>query len=1103
VTRKHDRYAKVNIKMLITLLVIVIILGGGLAVGYKVRKRIIANRALVAGKAALEQEDWAEACKHLKQYLSKYPDDVDMLGQYAEANLSIRPLKPENLGAALAAYRRLLRKHKPGDGEICRELIKLYFQIGDFEEAAYICRQRLETDPNDVDATASLGKALVGLGKNEEAANVLEALVKQHSDQVDAYVLLSNIALQDRSAPDFTKAKTWLDQAVSNNPQSSKALAHRARFWEIKARQNSENATADRAAALADLEAADALHSKDPTVLFLLFDLFVGRNDLERAESQLRAVEQLDAETLAAYDAEPDTVKLLQYTAAARLALRKEIAQDSIALADRALKELTGTQRTTFLPTAIELYLAGEKLAKARQCLEQLEEQMESRRKNNPSYQDQLEILRAAVIVKDPSANPFDAINKLREIVLRTPENTRGWRLLGDAYKKSGQKLRSIKAMEEYIARAPGDADTALKLAQAYLDFDRVRALRYAEHAERVKPDDFEAKLLRIRIQIDIVGNQPAEATQRQQIADELRELSKSHPKSAGVRILQAAVTAANGNAEDAISQLEQAIEDCDDKLPIAMQLARQARSNNQTDIALRAAQKAIDLRPDLADPRYLLATVHEANGHNKKARQTFETAALELTGQEQLKIQALQVDFLLHNNLRKEGLSLLRQLAKEHPQNAQLKLALLKLSEIQADTDESQKLVQELRNIEGDEGLLWPVEQARLWLNSEQWQQHQQEMDEILTRVIEADPSSLDPVLLLGQLYEMQGDYPKAEETYRQSINTPPLYTKVIERLLGLLERQGRFPEAAEVLKKVPKNLVALSQHRINVGMGMGNYDLATEELKERIAANPQDANARVILARLTYIQKKDVKTAFDLLDQAVALSPDLLAIVSSRVAILLAEDRQDEALALLNKEVNRHNNFDSYLLRAKYYEATDQFDLAEKDYRHLTSFPDTSARAHSLLARFYGKLGKIDQAIAACEAGLKNDPKNFNLQRILTLALLTHKQEKARQRGQEMLENLLQSKPNDAALLRMHADILLAEAETDVAAQEEALATLERVVAIDPHNVQTHLRLINLARNSGDLTKASQLATRALGANPGNIDLLLIESAEKHRGP
>ncbi len=370
-------------------------------------------------------------------------------------------------------------------------------------------------------------------------------------------------------------------------------------------------------------------------------------------------------------------------------------------------------------------------------------------------------------------------------------------------------------------------------------------------------------------------------------------------------------------------------------------------------DEALAAAGKAVELRKDLAGPRLGLAQLQEAGKQVDVARKTLEQAAADLQGPERYLVEVALSRFLLAHDARPQGIALCRRLAKQQPYDLQIPVALLSLPEIQADTATAQALVDDLRKIEGDKGLVWPVEQARLWLTQQPGPQRQQEIIDLLNRVIDAGAAGAEPVLLLGSLYQSRGDVQIAEDVYRRSLDSRPIFIPVVQQLLGLLEQQGRFADASTLLERMPRDIAVLSAHRVNVGVGLGDYKAAIEEVRQRVAADPQDVMARITMARLVYAQDKDSKAALALLDEAQTLAPDLPELLASRVAILRASGQSDEASALLDSAVARRNDFATYELRAAFHEAGGQLELAEKDYQHLATFPDSApARLRSARA-------------------------------------------------------------------------------------------------------------------------------------------------------
>ncbi|MBN2561994.1 MAG: tetratricopeptide repeat protein, partial [Phycisphaerae bacterium] len=1074
---------RINVRALVILALIVVLLGGGGAVGYKVRKRIMANRALAAGKAALEKQDWTEACKRLREYLHRYPDDEEILATYAEANLSVQPLEPANVGAAIGAYRQLLR-HNAGDDELCQRLARLYARVGSFDDVVYICHQRLRADPNDPDAALSLGEALFRQGKPEEAANVIERLVANRPDQVKGYVLLSELARRRSPVPDTEAAAEWLDRCVEANPQSAEARARRARLRRLTMK--------DEAAAREDLEAAEALQPTDPAVRLLLAEEWMLWGELDRAEAMLKQTERVDRSELDRLNIDPDAFTLRRFMTAAKLAMLRGDGQGGVALADQALEVLTDSLRLAFLTSAVDLYLAGGRVDAAREVADEFRESVQKLRKSNPLLAEQVDLVAAAV--SNAEGRPHATINLLEPLLARNPQRPQIWKLLGNAYERTGQDRRALEAWEEYLVRVPSDSEAALQLAEGYMSRDPAKALRYAAKAHRLKPDNLDAKLLEIEAQINAEGTGLIRPEKADELQKELVALRRSNPASARAHILSARIAVEEGRFEDATTDIEAAISVSSDKVTPTIQLAGYYRSRNLLDPAMDACRRAIAFGPELAAPRILLAQLQSEANQQDEARSTLEAAIAALTGDEQLGAQVACARLLLAQGAREDGITRLRQLAADHTENALLLVELLNLPEIQADTKELQRLVDRLKYIEGDRGLMWRLQQAKVWLQRDDWRERKREATDLLGYCLAADPAWPQPALIVGRLYERLGESDKAEETYRHLLNASPTDVAVADRLLTLLEQQGRFADAEFLLSSAKGDALAFRRHRINVAIGRKEFDLAIAELESAVASDPKDADLRVLLAFVLYGAKRDVDRALGLLDEAQAISPARLAITSLKTRILRSAGRSDEALELLNRDVDLHKDFLAYMLRARHFAAVGDFDHAEEDYKHLTTFDEDAADGYRLLAQFYVERDRAKDGIAALEAGLKVHPENSSLGVELVRMLLASTAEQDRERAQSLLDGLLARNPEDANVLSLRAASLLSKDNDE--ARQEARGILERIVESDARAVNACLELINLERADGDLDKAGYLVTRALGANPGDTLLLLAKA-------
>ncbi|HEY3242742.1 MAG TPA: tetratricopeptide repeat protein [Phycisphaerae bacterium] len=1126
------RIAAVRVKLLLVLIVLTGLSGAGLLTGHYVRKNIVAQRALSEGRLAVARQDWPEASKQLKRYLSKRPDDDEILEQYAHAQLAVRPATAENFGAAIGALRRLFR-HRPDDLATARQLIKLYTRTGQYEQAAFVYERLGDTD--DPQATLWWARAMLAQRKFEPAAARLERLVEKRPEQIEAYLLLSDINARGGSDSDPTAAQRWLDRAVEADAHSAQARVKRAAF--LRTVRN------DSAAARADLEAAEQILAGEnarrqvatatlrdaggtgrqdagamaaaPAVLHDLASEWLAIGETERAAALITNLERFDANALTDADFDPAAFALARFSLSARLAIARDAAQASADVADRALAELQGQARSLFLPTSVELYVKASRAADARKCLDNYREFVRTTGTQAAALTEQLDGLDALVLLAEGHAR--DAAEKLERLTARNPQNAQLWRLLAQAQESAGAPQRGVRAWEEYATRAPGDSAAALRLARAYAGRDWSKTLKYARIAENAGASEpptllggvpsgpapangdraaaVRSEARRLRIEATLESNDKPNAAQLVQLAAELNALRQAEPRSARLRILAARVTARKDGPNAAIAELEQAPADVDDPAAIALQVVRLHAGSGHPEEGIAAAAAAIAHQPQSAVLRIALSERQQAAGQAEAARGTLAQAVSELTGDERMRAQGALAQLLLQQGKRLESVDVLKRMVEENPSDLRAPLVLLSLPEIESDAAEAARLVDTLKRIEGEAGPNWKVEQASLWLRGNEWRPRAAQIVEMLSDCLKADPAWTPGVLTLGTLHERLGEFDKAERLYRQAFEANTNDLRVTNQLLALLERQRRFAEAEELLQRLPTTLPTLAGHRLGVALGRGDYDAALDALQSRVAVNPRDAEAYVLLARLTFGRHRDVASAFKHLDQAAAIAPDLPSILPARVAILHGAGRRDEVLALLDEQVQTRNDFVSLVLRADYHALLEHTDQAEQDYLRLTKLPDSASEGYAALGRFYERIGRGDDAQKAWQTGLDLAPEHDGLQRLLAQHWIASKDAGERASAGALIEKLAGRSPDDPQVQALRAALLLTQNTPEANAQAETL--LERVVAFLPQNAPGHVALVRLARQRGDRKTASQRIATGLWANPRNVPLTL-ESAK-----
>jgi len=1098
---KPRRRARVNVKALVILLIVAAVLAVGAFVGRSVRKRMIAGRALEAGRAALQKEDFPAACRHLKRYLSKYPDDVEVLAQYARAQLSVRPLGAANVGAAVGAYRRLLRL-RPDDVFVYDQLARLYLSLGNFSDLAHVARKRLERVPGDARATLWLARALLFQGKTAEArrrlASLVETLDRQAKDReqyVEACALLSAIAMQDGSEPARTEALEWLDRAVQYAPQSARALANRARFYRVSPPVGGRTREQMLAAAQADLARASALEPEDPLVRLILSREWMLHGRLDRAAAELEAVRRIDHKALEERFLDPSDWVVATFRQAADLSLRRRTAKQGVALADEVLGAVTDTRRRVMvLPAAVELYAAGGEAEAARRCLE---EYLEKRLLARPAAGAEENVVLLKAIVARAEGRSARVIDLLEPVVARDPSRPRLWRLLAEAYGRTDQPDRARHALQEYVRFAPEDAEAAKQLARAYIEQQDWQAARQAaSRLQQLAPADVEAKLLRIEADLYALLEQADTRSVGglQALAKELAALRASHPESAKIRMLQAVLAVQQGRYDAAERELKSAIEQCSGTLDVELQLADLYAGKNRRDEAIEVCRAACRRHPEAAAAWIALAELQRTSKRYAAARKALQAGLQAVTEPARRRDLVLRLALLelLHGD-RAAGVRLLTDQAEKDPRDVQARLLLLSLPEVRRNEAAAAKIVEQIRDIQGQGSLLWRIQQAAVWLSSSDWREKESEIVAVLTPCIEADPAWAEPALLLGRMYERLGNLDRAEAVYRRALTANPAAGEVADRLLSLLERRERFGKAKDLLHQIGAGVRPPATRTALATAGIGDLSPAIEHLKVRVAGDPQDVTSRIVLARLVYRQTSDAEQALAYLDEAQAVGSASMAITATRVAILKAEGRLAEARRLLDEAVQRSGTFEAYLLRAVCLADMGEIEQAEKDYIHLTQL-GRGGEAFGLLAYFYVETNRIAEAIATWEEGLKADPDNLSLLRGLAKGLLARQGQGDRERAAAILARLAKRLPDDPELLQLQARMLLAEGTPE--ARDKAQRILERVVAREPAAVEAHLELIRMALSRGDLAAARNLAVRAQGGNPNEVRILLARA-------
>lgn len=872
-----------------------------------------------------------------------------------------------------------------------------------------------------------------------------------------------------------------------------------------------------------DLLAADDLGTDDPRLRFVLAGEWLNHGDPDRAEAELAAADRLPREVI--------EERFLDYNdwVANRFLMTSELSRwrgrlaEMVDRVDAILQTLEERRhRLQVLPTAIQVYVIAGRAEAARRGYDEYEESLYLLQQTVEA-EGSLAYLRALVAAAEEDS--YGVINALQPIVAVDASRPDLWRLLARAFSRTDQTRRAVSALISYLRIDPRDPEMTLQLAKEYLKLrDWNRAFETARLGQTLDPTDIVLRLLRIEASIYLAVEQERrlDKAKLKVLSDELAELRGKNPDRVDIRILQAIIAVYLEEPEKAEQELKLAIEECEEPLRAEMQLIRHYYRTKRLPEAISECRRACERHPETAEPWLALAGLYVANNEPSLALECLREAKDTVSGRWEARAVLMRRAVLEHMYGDKEtAIELLEHQAKTDKREIRARALLLSFMETRQGRsgydrtsdpngveEKIVRLIAELKDAEGENGLQWRLHQAGIWLSSAEWRSKQQSIASLLEYCISADPQWSAPPLLMAQMYEKLDDPEALEAVCRQALARNPSATDVADRLMTLLEEQGRLADAEKVRQEVEADSRVKSAWSVRGALQAGEFSRAIEELQLRVANDDRDAKSRVFLARLLYWQDKgNVDQALAYLDQAEEITSRTLVTTGVRASILRAENRQAEAQKILDDFVASQDEFDAFMMRAAYLTREGKLEEAQVDYERMAADedPDRAISGYVLLGHFYARTERLGSAVEALEEGLKKlkdgvirparDPEGLTLKRNLMRVYLLRNRSGDQAKAKQLLNELQTLMPDDPELMKLQALYLLNPTRPEEAtaeARNRAQEKLLRVVKIEPTDVEAHLALIDMAMQSEDYETARDRAIRAAGSNPNHSGLL-----------
>lgn len=1056
---KSSKSRRIRLGWMVKALALLLIASAAGYFAYHRQKERNTQRLLQTAKAAEQAGELDRAIESYGLYLARVDSDVDALRTYASLLYDRLAVSRSWIGPTIRALRQLHRLN-PSDTQTLERLVTLYVDLREYGLAEDLGRTWVQMAPDDPRAVLVLARASHGNNNNEFARKLLTDASNRNPSEGRYYPPLVDLLVSVFNRPE--EAREWVRRGLENAPDSFEVQMAAFLFFENLKDLETAQLHIDRAVELAP---------NAPEVLIPAGRFYTARGNLERAKSLLNTAAQSD----------PNSPVLL--TARRTLAVASRRPDLLISTADD-LQRASGTGDQTLLAQAAELYLRAGALPQADGCLKALERESAALPKGT------LESLRGArALVGD---QPYAAVVPLENAIRQRPSDLWTLELLARALLQTGALDEAADIYNRLSVLAPTTASPRLALVRIEIqnqNFDRAQEILAALPA--LTPQEAqEAKLLSILAQL-----KDSRTTNKTQLVADLEPFAiLPQVDLPALEILANAFVDAGlpDRALDVWSQFPHATSTHD---RIARDIGHRLIVSQNLDAATRWSQALNARSSSSIEAELLRCEILLAQGQSDEARQLIAKSGA-----------PPQMQGLLWELLADQAPDLAQQISAltRAKDLRPLDLAIRqKLARRLEDLSAVQRVIDEIRAIEGEDGIHWKFEQASTLLRLDQSPQAPSTALKLLRECLEVRSGWVAAHALLGFAHEKLGVLPEAVDAYRAAIAMDPdLATRTLAlHLVDVLKRLGRYNEADAALVPLAKAMPhSIDVQRLITDQHIRHQDLtsAAAVAEQVLKLSPDDPSWAAVTADL-YIRSGDAARAETTAREALARHPNSLTVATSLARVLLAQQKSDEAEKFARRLAGQQNSAPFDVLLARVLVESQRVDDAVKILdAALAREPDNPA-LHASVAEFWGAQGNRMRQLESTRKTLQlhgQDPA----QSLWLAALLAAGSATERDEASAIIRTRLAARPADADALLLQAQLALTQPSPEVDAAE---AAIRAALSSNPRSLTAHKMLAAVLIKKGEASAADEAIAAGLMAASDDPDLLvLLAEVRQHRG-
>ena len=658
----------------------------------------------------------------------------------------------------------------------------------------------------------------------------------------------------------------------------------------------------------------------------------------------------------------------------------------------------------------------------------------------------------------------------------------------------------AIASTEALREQAPTNKDVLQQLAKLYLQSGAPEkaAVVYGDYLKSY-PDDTANKFAYAALLIELRALDTAEP-----VVEELLVLNDSHPL---LNTFKGIIESAKGNYAQALEHLEIAVQNGRSDQVVRLIAGFSAYQIQDFESAQRHLTMIASSLPDNHPGLRMLADSMLQLGENDNALEILERVEGEQNSDAALFSKA-SYQLLIDGNM--VGAKQMVERSQEISTSAEdlARLGVLQLS---------------LNDVEGLVNLEEAVNQApesattqstlvRAYIATQQLDKAK----EAATKWVEQSPDEALPLVYLGGIATVEGDFTKAASYFDDASSREGAKEQLVYARTQLLIAQGDNESATAFIRAFiddnPADLRALTMW----------YALAAEQkavqpvinhVKSELDKAPNFIEMRLLLARLyafnnaidktvallanvqgnketpmafwnikgqALIAANDVKAADTFFDRWLSFYPQDKSAVLGKLLILDSQRQFTEGLALSSRVLEKRPDAQISLLKAYFHSRIGQSKPAWNIINASADGVKELPFVRGIIARLHLIDKAPEQAVSHAEAAYDATPNSDNAMLLVASYEMSDKGKQAL----SFLEKHVAENANDIS-----SSMLLAERQIRQD-RKSALATYEAILAQTPDNFVVLNNLAYLAFEDNDLSRAETLAKRAVALRSDNAD-------------